>query len=159
MPPRYRDSVRAITPGLPLFLYNYSTHQLHGIFEVCTLSLSPPSQVSSGLKIDILKNLDYVRVNKQIVIDGCMYRLQVLVVQTSIQLLGRTRSAPANLVSLPRYHFSVSLYQNSLHIVSTNRLITQEKKKKAIYFIRINHIFYIIHVINLIIVLSLTPYI
>ncbi|KAJ9173741.1 hypothetical protein P3X46_016850 [Hevea brasiliensis] len=32
LPPRYRDSVRAITPGLPLFLYNYSTHQLHGIF-------------------------------------------------------------------------------------------------------------------------------
>jgi len=26
--------VRAIRPGLPLFLYNYSTHQLHGIFEV-----------------------------------------------------------------------------------------------------------------------------
>lgn len=35
LPPRYRDSVRAITPGLPLFLYNYTTHQLHGIFEVC----------------------------------------------------------------------------------------------------------------------------
>ncbi|XP_019160636.1 PREDICTED: uncharacterized protein LOC109157171 isoform X3 [Ipomoea nil] len=34
LPPRYRDSVRQITPGLPLFLYNYSTHQLHGIFEV-----------------------------------------------------------------------------------------------------------------------------
>jgi len=33
LPPRYRDSVRAITPGLPLFLYNYSTHQLHGVFE------------------------------------------------------------------------------------------------------------------------------
>ncbi|KAG0486542.1 hypothetical protein HPP92_008637 [Vanilla planifolia] len=33
LPPRYRDSVRAITPGLPIFLYNYSTHQLHGIFE------------------------------------------------------------------------------------------------------------------------------
>lgn len=37
LPPRYRDSVRAITPGLPLFLYNYTTHQLHGIFEVCIL--------------------------------------------------------------------------------------------------------------------------
>ncbi|KAG2316302.1 hypothetical protein Bca52824_019424 [Brassica carinata] len=34
--PRYRDSVRAITPGLPLFLYNYTTHQLHGIFEATT---------------------------------------------------------------------------------------------------------------------------
>lgn len=34
LPPRYRDSVRQITPGLPLFLYNYSTHQLHGIYEV-----------------------------------------------------------------------------------------------------------------------------
>ncbi|XP_074564095.1 DCD domain-containing protein NRP-B-like [Curcuma longa] len=33
LPSRFRDSVRAITPGLPLFLYNYSTHQLHGIFE------------------------------------------------------------------------------------------------------------------------------
>ncbi|XP_051137614.1 B2 protein-like [Andrographis paniculata] len=33
LPSRYRDSVRAITPGLPLFLYNYSTHQLHGVFE------------------------------------------------------------------------------------------------------------------------------
>ncbi|NMG42117.1 hypothetical protein GRZ55_23140, partial [Chelativorans sp. ZYF759] len=28
LPSRYRDSVRAIRPGLPLFLYNYSTHQL-----------------------------------------------------------------------------------------------------------------------------------
>lgn len=36
LPPRYRDSVRAITPGLPLFLYNYTTHQLHGIFEAST---------------------------------------------------------------------------------------------------------------------------
>lgn len=36
LPPRYRDSVRAITPGLPLFLYNYTTHQMHGIFEAAT---------------------------------------------------------------------------------------------------------------------------
>ncbi|XP_010533569.1 PREDICTED: B2 protein-like [Tarenaya hassleriana] len=36
LPPRYRDSVRAITPGLPLFLYNYSTHQLHGIYEAAS---------------------------------------------------------------------------------------------------------------------------
>ncbi|KAI4326804.1 hypothetical protein L6164_019335 [Bauhinia variegata] len=36
LPPRYRDSVRAITPGLPLFLYNYSNHQLHGIFEAAS---------------------------------------------------------------------------------------------------------------------------
>ncbi|KAK4363803.1 hypothetical protein RND71_019044 [Anisodus tanguticus] len=36
LPPHYRDSVRQITPGLPLFLYNYSTHQLHGIFEVAS---------------------------------------------------------------------------------------------------------------------------
>ncbi|KAJ7527198.1 hypothetical protein O6H91_16G041700 [Diphasiastrum complanatum] len=34
LPQRYRDSVRAIQPGLPLFLYNYTTHQLHGIYEV-----------------------------------------------------------------------------------------------------------------------------
>lgn len=33
LPQRYRDSVRAIQPGLPLFLYNYTSHQLHGIFE------------------------------------------------------------------------------------------------------------------------------
>ncbi|KAJ0918253.1 putative development/cell death domain-containing protein [Helianthus annuus] len=36
--PRYRDSVRHITPGLPLFLYNYSTHQLHGVFEAASFS-------------------------------------------------------------------------------------------------------------------------
>ncbi|GMI98148.1 Asparagine-rich protein 2 [Hibiscus trionum] len=40
LPPRYRDSVRAITPGLPLFLYNYTTHQLHGIFEATTFGSS-----------------------------------------------------------------------------------------------------------------------
>ncbi|GAQ80717.1 hypothetical protein KFL_000600340 [Klebsormidium nitens] len=33
LPQRYRDSVRAIQPGLPLFLYNYTTHQLHGVYE------------------------------------------------------------------------------------------------------------------------------
>eukprot|EP01018_Ginkgo_biloba_P022984 Gb_36297 [translate_table: standard] len=33
LPQRYRDSVRAITPGLPLFLYNYTTHQLHGTYQ------------------------------------------------------------------------------------------------------------------------------
>jgi hypothetical protein len=37
LPQRYRDSVRAIQPGLPLFLYNYTTHQLHGIFEASEL--------------------------------------------------------------------------------------------------------------------------
>lgn len=36
LPPRYHDSVRQITPGLPLFLYNYSTHQLHGVFEAAS---------------------------------------------------------------------------------------------------------------------------
>ncbi|KAJ6801056.1 B2 protein-like [Iris pallida] len=36
LPPRYRDSVRAITPGLPLFLYNYTTHRLHGVFEAAS---------------------------------------------------------------------------------------------------------------------------
>ncbi|WOK91361.1 B2 protein-like [Canna indica] len=36
LPSRYRDSVRAIKPGLPLFLYNYSTHQLYGIFEAAS---------------------------------------------------------------------------------------------------------------------------
>ncbi|PWA79174.1 development/cell death domain-containing protein [Artemisia annua] len=33
LPPRYIDSVRAITPGLSLFFYNYTNDQLHGIFE------------------------------------------------------------------------------------------------------------------------------
>jgi hypothetical protein len=41
LPSRYRDSMRAIRPGLPLFLYNYSTHQLHGIFEVHTILQIP----------------------------------------------------------------------------------------------------------------------
>ncbi|KAE8715859.1 B2 protein [Hibiscus syriacus] len=40
LPPRYRDSVRAITPGLPLFLYNYTTNQLHGIFEAACFGSS-----------------------------------------------------------------------------------------------------------------------
>ncbi len=34
LPQRYQDSVRAIQPGLPLFLYNYSTRCLHGVYEV-----------------------------------------------------------------------------------------------------------------------------
>lgn len=33
LPQKYKDSVRAITPGLPLFLYNYTAHQLHGVFQ------------------------------------------------------------------------------------------------------------------------------
>ncbi|XP_020599303.1 B2 protein-like [Phalaenopsis equestris] len=33
LPLSYCDSVRAITPGMPLFLYNETTRQLHGIFE------------------------------------------------------------------------------------------------------------------------------
>lgn len=36
LPQRYRDSVRTIQPGLPLFLYNYTTHQLHGVFEAAS---------------------------------------------------------------------------------------------------------------------------
>ncbi|XP_024031616.1 B2 protein [Morus notabilis] len=33
LPPKYKDPVRAIMPGLPLFLYNYTTHQLHGVYQ------------------------------------------------------------------------------------------------------------------------------
>ncbi|KAM7253366.1 hypothetical protein ACFE04_025984 [Oxalis oulophora] len=33
LPLKYKDTVRAITPGLPLFLYNYTSHQLHGVFQ------------------------------------------------------------------------------------------------------------------------------
>ncbi|KAI0519986.1 hypothetical protein KFK09_007451 [Dendrobium nobile] len=36
LPRRFCDSVRAITPGLPLFLYNYTTRRLHGIFEAAS---------------------------------------------------------------------------------------------------------------------------
>ncbi|KAK7260694.1 hypothetical protein RIF29_26951 [Crotalaria pallida] len=36
LPSKYRNSIRAIHPGMPLFLYNYSTHQLHGIFEAAS---------------------------------------------------------------------------------------------------------------------------
>uniref|UniRef100_A0A7N0UWL5 DCD domain-containing protein n=1 Tax=Kalanchoe fedtschenkoi TaxID=63787 RepID=A0A7N0UWL5_KALFE len=51
LPPRYRESVRATcdapptlhviqllhyNPGVTLFLYNYTTHQLHGIFEAAS---------------------------------------------------------------------------------------------------------------------------
>ena len=42
LPQKYKDSVRAITPGLPLFLYNYTAHQLHGVFQVCFISCSQP---------------------------------------------------------------------------------------------------------------------
>ncbi|KAH9305806.1 hypothetical protein KI387_010210 [Taxus chinensis] len=33
LPMEYLDRVKAIRPGLPLFLYNYSTRRLHGVFE------------------------------------------------------------------------------------------------------------------------------
>ena len=69
LPPRYRDSVRAITPGLPLFLYNYTTHQLHGIFEVCShffifilfISFAILLVVQGGFSVDyqIFSNKDY----------------------------------------------------------------------------------------------------
>jgi hypothetical protein len=39
LPQRYQDSVEAIQPGLPLFLYNYSTRCMHGVFEVQFLCL------------------------------------------------------------------------------------------------------------------------
>jgi hypothetical protein len=72
LPSRYRDSVRAIRPGLPLFLYNYSTHQLHGIFEAASFggsNIDPaawednksngesrfPAQVPSPFSLDEIK--------------------------------------------------------------------------------------------------------
>ncbi|KAH7519760.1 hypothetical protein FEM48_Zijuj08G0071300 [Ziziphus jujuba var. spinosa] len=36
LPQKYKDSVRAITPGLPLFLYNYTAHQLHGVYQAAS---------------------------------------------------------------------------------------------------------------------------
>ncbi|GAV80921.1 LOW QUALITY PROTEIN: Dev_Cell_Death domain-containing protein, partial [Cephalotus follicularis] len=32
--PKYKDSIRAIIQRLPVFIYNCTTHQLHGVFEV-----------------------------------------------------------------------------------------------------------------------------
>ncbi|KAB1211007.1 B2 protein [Morella rubra] len=40
LPQKYKDSVRAITPGLPLFLYNYTEHQLHGVFQTNKKAMS-----------------------------------------------------------------------------------------------------------------------
>eukprot|EP00897_Mesotaenium_endlicherianum_P004875 jgi/Mesen1/4415/ME000225S03405 len=34
LPQKYQNSVRGIQTGMPLFLYNYTTRELHGIFEV-----------------------------------------------------------------------------------------------------------------------------
>lgn len=45
LPHKYRDSVRAITPGLPLFLYNYTCHQLHGVFQVSLDTTTNPSPI------------------------------------------------------------------------------------------------------------------
>lgn len=62
LPQRYRDSVRTIQPGLPLFLYNYTTHQLHGIFEVSAIVFSSgTSQLGlNGSVTDILHGLEDV---------------------------------------------------------------------------------------------------
>ena len=104
LPPRYRDSVRTITPGLPLFLYNYSTHQLHGIFEVCIMF--------------VCAYLESIFKGNNINIWWCLFRLQVLVEVILIQQLGRIRSAPANLVSLLRYN----LQSNYYHSIRSNYL-------------------------------------
>ncbi|KAI9201082.1 hypothetical protein LWI28_017729 [Acer negundo] len=40
LPQKYKDYVRAITPGLPLFLYNYTSHQLHGVFQAVSFGRS-----------------------------------------------------------------------------------------------------------------------
>lgn len=34
LPQRYQDSVKLIQPGIPLFLYNYTTRSMHGVYEV-----------------------------------------------------------------------------------------------------------------------------
>ncbi|KEH35156.1 DCD (development and cell death) domain protein [Medicago truncatula] len=96
LPPRYRDSVRTITPGLPLFLYNYSTHQLHGIFEVCIIFVHLCSTI-------IIGNRNQSSKGNNINIWWCLFRLQVLEEVILIQQLGRIRSALVNLVSLLRY--------------------------------------------------------
>ncbi|CAI5475418.1 unnamed protein product, partial [Closterium sp. Yama58-4] len=58
LPQKYHESVRGIQPGMPLFLYNYTTHHLHGVFEASSeggLNLDPslskfPSQVRVRLR-------------------------------------------------------------------------------------------------------------
>ncbi|KEH35158.1 DCD (development and cell death) domain protein [Medicago truncatula] len=103
LPPRYRDSVRTITPGLPLFLYNYSTHQLHGIFEVCIIFVHLCSTI-------IIGNRNQSSKGNNINIWWCLFRLQVLEEVILIQQLGRIRSALVNLVSLLRYNLQSNYY-------------------------------------------------
>ncbi|KAG0616582.1 hypothetical protein M758_5G126500 [Ceratodon purpureus] len=53
LPQRYQDSVRAIQPGLPLFLYNYSTRCLHGVFEASSdggLNIEPEAWENKDAK-------------------------------------------------------------------------------------------------------------
>lgn len=114
LPPRYRDSVRAITPGLPLFLYNYSTHQLHGIFEVFWMIWN------------FLFSFKYFNRNLELYMFDrdhlfCMFRPLVLEEQTLILQPGRTRNALANHASRLRYFFSFhvdvcGLSWNSLYL-------------------------------------------
>lgn len=56
--------MRAITPGLPLFLYNYTTHQLHGIFEVVpSVSfdvITLIARVNMDMQILVASGLNYV---------------------------------------------------------------------------------------------------
>ena len=99
LPQRYRDSVRAIQPGLPLFLYNYTTHQLHGVYEVKVLYefmkysfLLISMKIKSSYSESILP----------------FFRLLVLAVQTLIQRHGKTRNVKESLDSQLR--LSVALH-------------------------------------------------
>lgn len=44
LPQKHHESVRNIQTGMPIFLYNYSVHQLHGVFEVSGRGI--PSRIS-----------------------------------------------------------------------------------------------------------------
>lgn len=90
LPPRYKDSVRAITPGLPLFLYNYSTHQLHGIYEVLSLLFILVAMSCLSMFRYVLNVLELF---------SCMVlilRLLVSVGRTLIPQLGRIKNVLVN---------------------------------------------------------------
>ena len=87
--------MRAIRPGLPLFLYNYSTHQLHGIFEVTT--------PSNSICFLIRRSISKFRRTSSCSSSHRSIRPRASAGRTSTRRRGRTRSAPASRASPRRY--------------------------------------------------------